>query len=452
MNESTNKMPFEPIAMPGLPDLPPMPPISEMPRPSFSRQSTPPVPLNPPPPRRSLPMDEEKPNPILLPLGISPEAPAPTPTPAPEPVPSGSWFRLSRGKGVVLAGLGSLAAGAFGLNILFPPPANEPTSQGQSMAEVGKAKPTTPTVAKIIEERPAEIAPPALLPNVVLEKNWNTENPVFNGASDLPKPVTITPVENQTPIPAPIPLKPLEGNKPAPLPQSEPMKSMLPPPALPGEEAFKPLAVPELQPTAPEIKFNEPAKLPVAPLVEKPKTELPPVSPLTELSGPMNPVEIKPSALPVANLAEPMKTVEIKPSPLPVTPLPEPLAPAPLPIPGGTRLEPMSSISPVAAKANTDYDVDIHKVRQGDTYQAISEKFYESKIYAAALRAYNDNADVGRTREIQVPPMHVIKKFSGPEPLNPRSGLSEPILPASDVEWGTPGTRKNQKPGDPTWR
>ena len=144
-------------------------------------------------------------------------------------------------------------------------------------------------------------------------------------------------------------------------------------------------------------------------------------------------------------MLEPKGSIELKPMPV--------LEPVLKPIP-----------LPVAVEAKTDYDVDIHKLKAGDTYAAISEKFYGAANFANALRGYNDNADLTCLRDVQVPPMHIIKKFGDvgtavdtPRVLpagvfqDPTPGLVAPPKIEGEVEWGSPGTRKPTaplKPGD----
>ncbi len=425
MNE-TNKMPFEPIPMPGMPEMPALP---EMPRPSFSRTSTPPL------PRRPLMIEDDKPNPFLLPQGIAAEVPAPTPAPVSSP---GGWLRPSRAKGVVLAGLGSLGIGAFGLNALFPMPERAPSKVNALADNTPTA--TKPAAPRVLEERPGE--EPGLLPQVILEKNddpWN---------KSLPVPIVRV---GDTTIPA-LPIPPLVVPKPEPLPVPVPISGALPAPALPGFEDQPRIKVPEMV-ELPPVKIEVPPlketplplpiftptrepKLPV--LIPAPETKLPPVAPL-----PIPDLKPPPGS-------EPARTnIEIKPF---RDHQPEPKA---LPVPG----ELPKTIATVDAK--TDYDVDIHKLRAGDSYAAISQKFYGSAGYAIALRGYNDNAELTRLRDVQVPPIHIIKRFSGADTprIIPAGVLQDPGLVTPpplerDVEWGTPGARKTEKPksGEPVWR
>ena len=175
------------------------------------------------------------------------------------------------------------------------------------------------------------------------------------------------------------------------------------------------------------------------------------------LATPPDP-KIAPTPVPVT----PIPITPVTVTPVPVTPVPEPkrVEPGPFPLPLPV---PVEKSAPVDAK--TDYDVDIHKLKAGDTYAIISEKFYGTAGYAGALRSYNDGLELARMRDVQVPPMHVIKRFgTGREASDaprvlPVGVLEEPRMVAPpgierDIQWGTPGSRKADKPtdGGVNWR
>ena len=436
MNEPS-KTPFEPIPMPGLPAMPAipdLPAIPEMPRPSFSRTATPPAPVT----RRPLMIEDEKPNPFLLPQGIAPEAPHVPLPPAPAPVSGGalSWLKPSRAKGVVFAGLASLGIGAFGLNAIFPTPVHE-VPKGGSLADATPPAPAKmhATLPKVIEERPT-VEPPALLPREIVAKvddPWATTTPLrlVEGTTPVTVP-TVPPTVPLIPEPTPTTL-------PVPAPAPLPTVVALPVPAIPGFEEKPPVAVaPPPTLPRPAIKIDTPLELPVPKEITKP---MPPVlvAPIEEAK----PIPVVPPAV-------------IAPTPPPVTLVPEPkrVDPMPFPLP-----LPVPAEKPAPVDAKTDYDVDIHKLKAGDTYAIISEKFYGTASYGGALRSYNDGLELARMRDVQVPPMHVIKKFGtgrdatdAPRVL-PVGVLEEPRMVAPpgierDIQWGTPGNRKTDKPAD----
>ena len=492
MNE-TSKLPFDPIPMPVLPALP------EMPKPSFSRSTLPPTPQ----PRPMIVDDRPAPHPSwgMTADEFVPPAPvaAPDPSPPTELKSAGfpmSWLKPSRAKGVVLAGLGSLGIGAFGLNALVPMPAHDvPKAKGfgETAALPPEAKKPTP---KITEERP-KVDVPALLPTQTA--------PTFDALDPLPvppllqlaggtEPVVVPPAvlpsgmpELPTGIPAvpamkdplPMPALPLELAFPALNPMAP--KSPLPAVPLPGEGPLllpkpddkvnlpKPILEPKPFPipveTLPPVDLKPPLGKPAEPThlppTALPKPDpipmgLPPVNFTPPVGKPAEPTALPPAALP---MGDPKGSIDLKtfkplePEPIPaMKPTPSPVE-APIP-------------APAAVEAKTDYDVDIHKLRAGDTYAAISEKFYGAANFANALRGYNDNADLTRQRDVQVPPMHIIKKFGGAGTLvgapkvipagifqEPTPGLVTPPKIEGAVEWGSPGARKPTtppKPGDET--
>ena len=241
-------------------------------------------------------------------------------------------------------------------------------------------------------------------------------------------------------LPEQLPVPPL-------LPTVTPMATpSLPPVSLPGEGK---LPMPKLaeDPILPKPML-EPKLIPVPvevlpPVDFKPPTEVLPI-----------PAPAPPAALP---MGDPKGSIDLKTF--------KPLDPEPIPM---LKLTPpaIDVPTPVAVEAKTDYDVDIHKLRAGDTYAAISEKFYGVATFANALRGYNDNADLTRLRDVQVPPMHIIKKFGGagvvvntPKVIpagiiqDPTPSLVTPPKIEGAVEWGSPGARKPTtplKPGDET--
>jgi LysM repeat protein len=87
----------------------------------------------------------------------------------------------------------------------------------------------------------------------------------------------------------------------------------------------------------------------------------------------------------------------------------------------------------------TGFDVDLYYPRSNDTYESISQEYYNDKRYAAALRAFNSNAALQGGQTIDVPPMHVLKKsfatFIGTQP-----GGAPRVVPtgaSSTPEWGS---------------
>ena len=464
MNE-TSKLPFEPIPMPILPALP------EMPKPSFSRSTLPPTPQ----PRPMPPMivdDRPAPHPSW---GMTAdEFVPPAPVAAPEPtVPKSAgfpmgWLKPSRAKGVVLAGLGSLGIGAFGLNALVPMPVNDvPKAKGFGDTAALAPEIKKPAPGPTIKEERAEIELPGLLPTL-------DKAPPIDPLGRLPVPPQIK-LASGTEPPAPLATAPAVPPAILPLSTEIPaitgMKDPLPVPALLTEPLPVPALLPTMTPTLPAVPLPGEGKLPMPKLddklnLPKPVLDSIPMTPLTEPKS--DPV---PMGLPAIFTPPILKPAEALPTPAPL-PTPSPL---PMTEPKGSiELKPQQPLEPVlkpiplpvAVEAKTDYDVDIHKLRAGDTYAAISEKFYGSANFANALRGYNDNADLTNLRDVQVPPMHIIKKFGGAGTMvntpkvipagvfqDPTPGLVAPPKIEGTVEWGSPGARKPTtplKPGDET--
>jgi nucleoid-associated protein YgaU len=92
--------------------------------------------------------------------------------------------------------------------------------------------------------------------------------------------------------------------------------------------------------------------------------------------------------------------------------------------PGPRPADPPPAILPLAKPAGdstarpgapsveprTDFDVDLHEVRAGDTYSTISQKYLGDTRYARAIQAFNGDRPVGQLGKVQVPPIHVLRK------------------------------------------
>lgn len=59
--------------------------------------------------------------------------------------------------------------------------------------------------------------------------------------------------------------------------------------------------------------------------------------------------------------------------------------------------------------ARTDFDLDLHEPKAGETYATISKLHYGDAKYTEALRAFNRGAELGRAA-VEVPPMYVLRK------------------------------------------
>lgn len=89
------------------------------------------------------------------------------------------------------------------------------------------------------------------------------------------------------------------------------------------------------------------------------------------------------------------------------------------------------------------FEVDVVKVRSTDTYTSISDTFYQSRKYAAALRAFNGDVDIGRLQEVEVPPLFELQKQTGvpTREAEPTTGGGRTIIPARNTTPAEPPVR-----------
>ena len=563
MSETT-RLPFDPIPVSGAGGT-----TTADPKPAFSRSVVDTGGLLPP---------VRKPV-SALPSAIVPEAPPPEPnpmpgTPPPNPAAVGGFLRdllkPTRGKGAVAAGLVSLFAGAYGLNLVMP--IQTPSSKPRA-AEPETAKGPAPSIdiertsPRATEERspviqtggtepgklpplpPAEAVPPPssggfgggrseplpppggfgggrsdplpppggfgtgrteTLPQPTDPRNgagsggWGSagaKTEPTGGSGALPT-LPPLPQENKTRAALPPPggfggvsadpptkpalpqptdngFRPVGGTLP---PPNEQKDNTVPPPGGGGGVTLPPLPKPgEL----PAIEKKPEATLPALPPADKTGAVAPPPATFGAAGTPLpKPDEGMPKPKPTT-IEQPgaAKLPDLPaPGPTPVGTLPPPAPSLPavpvglnkkddppaLPPPGETFAPAVRGATPAPSPAavaeqppKTDFDVDIVRVRSGDTYATISDKFYGSTRYAAALRAFNRGADLGQLREVQVPPLHVIRTQAGgrerdietpsePRGVVPAGGIRGPVLDApvqsntapDAVDWGAPGKRR----------
>ena len=488
--------PFDPIPVGGPAAVLDMPrPLPSPPRPA-PRQTMPlpPLPAGEPP-------KSPAPQRAAVPAAIAPETP-PTAEANPlagSPPPKASVFsglvwdliRPNRAKVAVLAGVASLAVGAFGLNLLFPTFGTAPADQSKVKLKIPaeEPKPLAAVEPKPLAAAPGVFHPIAPDPKPPLPREGEVVLPVlpalpFPGGAEQPayKPLEapIVPLNDPNVRPAggtgdtlPTPVLPpiVPGSLPIPGGASPLPALLLSGSVMPGGASDPPL-LPGLPPA--------PGAGPVMPEPEKPSMARPPVVPkqfddkksdLKPLPGPsgaggdsfpggtnlpplpggagsvaLPPV---PGALEVRPLPveqnPPARTFEIRPEPLlPGTPPSKP----PEPVVGAgaigwpTAGGPAATLQTPVAEAKTDYDVDLHRPRAGDTYATVSKAYYGGAQYAGALQAFNRNQPIERLGEVQVPPVHVIRKFAPARAADPAPDRFTPTRPAATddgPEWGAPG-------------
>jgi hypothetical protein len=91
---------------------------------------------------------------------------------------------------------------------------------------------------------------------------------------------------------------------------------------------------------------------------------------------------------------------------------------------------PTAPVAAVERAPITSYDVDVYELKATDTWETISQEFYNDKRYAAALRAANSNKALSSGGMVDIPPLYILKqKFQNP--ATPRSTTSQTPPPAS---------------------
>jgi hypothetical protein len=69
-------------------------------------------------------------------------------------------------------------------------------------------------------------------------------------------------------------------------------------------------------------------------------------------------------------------------------------------------------VRPAAATTppRTGFDVDLHEPKASDSYESISQEWYNDRRYGTALKAYNQNKPLQGGHSVEVPPVHVLRK------------------------------------------
>lgn len=334
----------------------------------------------------------------------------------------------------------------------------------------------TPDLAQPEKTEPA--APSMALPKI--------DTPV---ADPLPKvsvdPLPVTP----TPAPAPAPAV-LETPAPAPVEAPAPTPTPMPTPSPDGfvtsagvditVKLPTPTTTPE--PKAPErpevtlpmgeINLPAPAVTPpaITPVVPTPAGEpmTPPAPAALQIEPvvPMGtPAAVNPPALdlPKTPAVAPTPAIEPKLPPTNTEIPPVRVAPEPVATPTVTPDVPARSLDlpstpPATARAQTpparpatgeetitDYDVDLHEVRSGDSYATISRNYLGDVRYAAALQAFNGNLPIPQAGKVRIPPIFVLKQQYA-------SLISRPAVANTADEWQPASGSIRTTGGEPEFR
>lgn len=157
----------------------------------------------------------------------------------------------------------------------------------------------------------------------------------------------------------------------------------------------------------------------------------------------MPPVPAAPTVQPDPRAPGVLPSVEVQPKTTPIVPG-TPGTPV-----GFTKPDGSTDVKPIVATSapKTDFDVDLHYAKDSDSYESISQEWYNDKKYAAALKAFNRNQPL-QGRVVEVPPIHVLKKRfpgqtggatggTGATPV----GTSGTLPPSTGPNWSAVGER-----------
>jgi hypothetical protein len=353
---------------------------------------------------------------------------------------------------IALAAACSLAAGIAAVRLIWP-----------------DEEPPSTTTALLTEPRGSEAAssvPPRSAPTVILEQPKPAE---FIPPAALPMPSATVPSSGSA-IPPPsgldtLPAIPLAGSSPAaaassgghlgPLspasPASAPRSTAS---AIPAPDSLVPAVVPasgtDNKPVPPSsgslpmIPTTPSSVLPTAPLL--------PTLPGTPSITPSGNPEPKPPA-PIAGMP-PKPPESLAPSVETTPKLPAPpveLSPKLPAVPGSEGAKPgaekiefvkpaeSSTAAPATRPPTTSYDVDIYHPKANDSWESISREYFSDTRYAAALRAYNQNRALTPGREVDVPPLHVLRRMN-PQPAPVAGAPTGRVTPASGTDpWNAAG-------------
>jgi hypothetical protein len=110
-------------------------------------------------------------------------------------------------------------------------------------------------------------------------------------------------------------------------------------------------------------------------------------------------------------------------------------------------------VTTAAREPDTSFDVDVHTVKQGESYASISKSYYGDASFGDALRTY----DAARGRSdgtVHVPPVWVLRKrypqmIRGEAPVTPAATVpaertTVPVTTTGGGEWNTAGGTKGK--------
>jgi hypothetical protein len=162
--------------------------------------------------------------------------------------------------------------------------------------------------------------------------------------------------------------------------------------------------------------------------------------------------------------------VDVMPKPDLTPPKPDFALPKPNPTPAKPDLTPSTGVGTpavftkpsgsAAVKPNvpestpaTGFDINLHEPKREDSYESISQEFYNTRRFAAALRAFNRNLPLTGGRLVEVPPIYILEKrypnlMGSTAPVGsstPASGTA-----SSAPQWGPAGGKSEPIPARAT--
>ncbi|MCS7022797.1 MAG: hypothetical protein NZU63_13340 [Gemmataceae bacterium] len=318
-----------------------------------------------------------------------------------------------------------------------------PVVPAGGIAPEGKnaSSPTTP--AEAIPPPPAPLMPAA--PPAAANAPASPPSAASGLPLSPPPPADLAPVSPPSPPTAAPSSPPTVSTLP-------PMASVVTPPGEPTRETtpsatHPPATLPPVPPGSPPAVSSAALSNPAAPTTSTAVVPAP-VATTGSPSAPPAPVS------PVSTSTERGATLV---PPKPAEP-PSGAVPAPVPAPPAGTITPESSSSPVSRPAPssdrsvpsasastgqrpperppvTSYDVDIYEPKPGDTWESISREFYQDPRFAAALRNYNRNRPLAGGGPVDVPPLHVLRRYMGSVPTSSvLSGAAPAAESASSVQ------------------
>jgi hypothetical protein len=294
------------------------------------------------------------------------------------------------------------------------------SSPGSMKVEPAATPPLAPTITQVgglQTPKPTEPSPTPVVPVTPPAGPVVPVTPPAGPAMTLPQPT--------------LPAVPVQGTPPSPTPPSA------------------------ASPTSPNLPAISSPNVPAVP----PPTDLNPRPPTTPVFPGLNP-----SPTPPAVAVQPPPVVP--PTPPGVQP-PQPLTQAPVlsesparqnaqsgnrgsaeapvaPVQRGTPSVVPASASGASASAtpqrppSTSYDVDVYEAKASDTWESISQEFYNNKSYAAALRTYNRQTAATPSGNVDIPPIYILKqKYQAPtKPVSVNTQQTPPASPPPTASWG----------------